>query len=257
MALAASAGSYSRMLKSAAAGPVGRRRSCSQFCNVFTLTPINWANSDCDRLVRSRIDRTPAARITVRPESLRSPRRIAPASRTLPSSSSNIRCFTAKLLFDDPGEFRNLFRSQIRRSIFRICVEQEDHVFSNRPIVDDAGAAALSPRSNRNSHLAYPAAAPDGSTGFRVRSDPELKLAILLIAQQNRDLLRKDGSLNQFHFALLSASGGHQSRLASGLFLAALRLKIHPFEAQGLPVLAVQTRRPAGCPPRARAGSTS
>ena len=27
------------MLKSAAAGPVGRRRSCSQFCSVFTLTP--------------------------------------------------------------------------------------------------------------------------------------------------------------------------------------------------------------------------
>jgi hypothetical protein len=28
------------MLKGAAAGPVGRRRFCSQFCSVFTLTPV-------------------------------------------------------------------------------------------------------------------------------------------------------------------------------------------------------------------------
>jgi hypothetical protein len=55
------------ILNSAAAGPVGRRRSCSQFCKVFTLTPIKLApiklaNSDCDRLVRSRIARIPEGR---------------------------------------------------------------------------------------------------------------------------------------------------------------------------------------------------
>ena len=54
------------MLKSAAAGPVGRRLSCSQFCSVLTLTPIKCANSDCERLVRSRMTRTPAGRIIIR-----------------------------------------------------------------------------------------------------------------------------------------------------------------------------------------------
>ena len=56
------------MLKRAAAGPVGRRRSCSQFWSVFTLTPIKWANSDCERLVRSRMTLTPEVWITVRRE---------------------------------------------------------------------------------------------------------------------------------------------------------------------------------------------
>src|SRR5450759_2455397 len=104
MAFTASAGSCSMMHKSAAAGPVGRRRSCSQFCSVFTLTPINCANSDCERLVRSRMTRTPEGRITVRREGFCWPNKMAPASRTLPSSSSNMCLFTAELLFDNFGE---------------------------------------------------------------------------------------------------------------------------------------------------------
>src|ERR1035438_4272737 len=54
------------ILRSADAGPVGRRRSCSQFCRVFTLTPIKSANSDCERLVRSRIALTPEEAIKAR-----------------------------------------------------------------------------------------------------------------------------------------------------------------------------------------------
>src|SRR5271157_2982433 len=72
------------------------------------------ANSDCERLVRSRMTRTPEARMTVRREGFCRPRRIAPASRTLPSNSSNICFFTAELLFDNPGELRDLLRSRIR-----------------------------------------------------------------------------------------------------------------------------------------------
>src|ERR1035437_8387361 len=137
MAFTASAGSCSMMHKSAAAGPVGRRRSCSQFCSVFTLTPINCANTDCERLVRSRMTRTPEERITVRRDGFCWPRKMAPASRTLPSSSSNICLVTAELLFANFGELQNLFRGQIRRSALRMRVERQDHVFPYRPVVDD------------------------------------------------------------------------------------------------------------------------
>src|ERR1035438_7585748 len=143
------------ILRSADAGPVGRRRSCSQFCRVFTLTPIKSANSDCERLVRSRIALTPEEPIKARRDTFCSPRRIAPASRTLPSNSSNICFFTAELLCDNFGELRNLFRSQIRRRVLRIRVEQQDQISSYRPIVDDARAAPLPSRSNGDSNLAY------------------------------------------------------------------------------------------------------
>ena len=196
------------MLNSAAAGPVGRRRSCSQFCSVFTLTPINRANSDCDRLVRSRITRTPEERTAIRREGVRWPRRIAPPSRTLSRSSSNTRLFTAELLLDDFGEPRNLYRSQIRHCVLRIRVEQQDHVFPYRPIVNDACAAALSPRSNRDADLAYPPTTSYARAEFRIRSEPGLKSTVFLIAQQSGDLPREGRSLNQLHSTPLSANGG-------------------------------------------------
>src|ERR1017187_6219574 len=114
------------MLNNADAGPVGRRRSCSQFCRVFTLTPIKCANSDCERLVRSRIARTPEEPMEILREGVFSPRRIAPASRTLPKSSSNISLFMTELLFDDSGELRNLLCSQIRRHVLGVSVEQQE-----------------------------------------------------------------------------------------------------------------------------------
>src|SRR5580658_1151053 len=74
MAFTARTGSCSMMLKSAAAAPVGHRRPCSQFWNVLTLTPIKCANSDCERLVRSRMTLTPEERISVRRKGFRWPR---------------------------------------------------------------------------------------------------------------------------------------------------------------------------------------
>jgi hypothetical protein len=94
--------------------------------------------------------------MAIRREGVRWPRRIAPPSRTLSRSSSNTRLFTAELLLDDFGEPRNLYRSQIRHRVLRIRVEQQDNVFPYRPIVNDACAAALSPRSNRDADLACP-----------------------------------------------------------------------------------------------------
>jgi hypothetical protein len=61
-------------------------------------------------------------------------------------------------------------------------VEQQNQVFSGRPIVNDAGAAALSPRPNGDASLAYPSTAPDESAEPWIGGDPGLKLTILLIA---------------------------------------------------------------------------
>src|SRR5580658_9976825 len=106
------------ILKRAAAGPVGRRRSCSQFCNVFTLTPISRANSDCERLVRSRIARIPEDPTSNRREAFLRPRRIAPPSRTLSSSSSNIFGFIPELLLDYLGELHHLLRVRSADTFF-------------------------------------------------------------------------------------------------------------------------------------------
>src|SRR5215471_1686405 len=103
------------ILKRAAAGPVGRRRSCSQFCKVFTLTPISRANSDCERLVRSRIARIPEDPTSNRREAFLWPRRIVPPSRTLSSNSSNIFGFIPELLFDDFCKLGHLLWRQIGR----------------------------------------------------------------------------------------------------------------------------------------------
>src|ERR1039458_2191650 len=134
------------ILNSVAAGPVGRRRSCSQFCRVFTLTPIKLANSACERLVRSRIARIPEDPTSNRREAFLWPRRMAPPSRTLSSSSSNIFGFIPELLFDYVGELRYLLRGQIGRHVLRVRIEQQNQVFPDRPVVNDTGASALASR---------------------------------------------------------------------------------------------------------------
>src|SRR2546425_10291403 len=131
------------ILNSVAAGPVGRRRSCSQFCKVFTLTPIKLANSDCERLVRSRIARIPEAPTSNRREGFLCPRRIAPPSRTLSSSSSNIFGFIPELLLDQLGELRHLLRGQICRHVLRVRIEHQNQVSSDRPVVNDSAASTL------------------------------------------------------------------------------------------------------------------
>jgi hypothetical protein len=112
------------MLKSAAAGPVGRRRSCSQFWRVFTLTPTNRANSDCERLVRWRIARTPGPSITVLREGffglgglLRLRGRFLEALRTSFSSLT-------EFLFD---KLRDLFRGQILPPSFGCAIAIESY----------------------------------------------------------------------------------------------------------------------------------
>ncbi len=151
--------------------------------------------------------RTPEERITVRRDGFRRPRRIAPASRTLPSSSSNICFSTSELLFDDSGELRNLLRRQIHRRVLRVRVEQQDHVFLYCPVIDDAGATSLSSRPNRNSNLTYPTTTLDEGPKFRISGDPGLKSAIRLITQQIGNLPREDRGLNQLHSIALSANG--------------------------------------------------
>jgi hypothetical protein len=77
---------------------------------------------------------------------------------------------------------RNLARRQVRRCVFRICIEQQDHFFFHRPVIDDTRAAALSSRSNGNPDLAYSTAASYDGTEIWIRRDPGLKFTILLIA---------------------------------------------------------------------------
>ena len=52
--LSTTSGAVATMVSKATAGPVGRRRCCSQFCKVRVLTRIKRANSLCDKPVRSR-----------------------------------------------------------------------------------------------------------------------------------------------------------------------------------------------------------
>src|SRR5438552_3835743 len=124
------------ILNSVAAGPVGRRRFCSQFCKVLTLTPIKRANSDCERLVCLRIARIPEGPTSNRREGFFLPRRIAPPSRTLSSSSSNIFGFIPELLLDCLGKLRYLPLRQISRHVLRVCIEQQNQVPSDRPVVN-------------------------------------------------------------------------------------------------------------------------
>src|SRR5271157_103552 len=196
------------ILNSAAAGPVGRRRSCSQFCRVFTLTPINLANSDCERLVRSRIARIPEGATSNRRVGFFRPRRIAPPSCTLSSSSSNIFGFISELLLDCLAELRHLLQGQIGRHVLRVRIQQQNQISPYRPIVNDAGAPALAARAGRHTNLPYsPATLNQRAETWSCRQ-PGLKRPVIFIAEQRRDLPRKGGRLDQLHLPRLSAIGG-------------------------------------------------
>ena len=91
-----------------------------------------------------------------RREGFRLPRSIAPPSRTLSSSSSNIFGFIPELRLDYFGELGHLLRGQISRPILRVRIEQQNQVLPDRPVVDDAGAAAFAARPNRYTNLASP-----------------------------------------------------------------------------------------------------
>src|SRR5208283_2714757 len=97
------------------------------------------------------------------------PRRIAPPSRTLLSSSSNISAFIAKLLLDCVGELRHLLSRQIGRRTPGLL----------RPVIDDAGASALAPRTNCHANIKYAPAALDKSATARIRCQSRLKFYVL------------------------------------------------------------------------------
>jgi hypothetical protein len=103
---------------------------------------------------------------------------------------------------------RNLFRRQIRRRVLRICVEQQKHVFSRSPIIDDAGAAPLSSRSNPDANLPYSATTFDQSAELRISGDPGLNPRYSLSLNKAVICLVKiEVSINSTHF-VLSANGG-------------------------------------------------
>jgi len=98
---------------------------------LFPLTPIKCANSDRERLVRSRMARTPAGLTANRREGLLS------AAQNCSGFAYADQQFFKQLFFQrrtcsyNSGELRNLFRSQVSRRGLRICVAQQDHVFSH------------------------------------------------------------------------------------------------------------------------------
>jgi hypothetical protein len=99
--------------------------------------------------------------------------------------------FIAEFLFHDFAKLGNLLRSQIRRDILGIRVEQQNHISAHSPVVDDARATTLAPLPNCHSGLANPAATFDDGAELGIRSEPRLKLAKLFVREQSRNLARK------------------------------------------------------------------
>jgi hypothetical protein len=62
--------------------------------------------------------------------------------------------------------------------------------------------------NQRYANLAYSGATFDQSAETWIGCQPGLKRSIIFIAEQCRDLPRKGGSFDQFHFPQLSAIGG-------------------------------------------------
>jgi len=79
---------------------------------LATLTPIIWANSDCEFPSRCRIAFTSTARTRSRGWPASSPRRMRPASRTLSTNSSKAAS-SWKLLANQTAQYPYLLRGQI------------------------------------------------------------------------------------------------------------------------------------------------
>src|SRR5262249_33734911 len=115
--------------------------------------PISRAKSDCERLVRSRIARTPDAPIVVRREGSFSPRKTAPASRTLSSSSSNVFFFISKLFFNYAAQLQNLFGREIFGHVLGIHEEQQNNILLPCPVVNDPRSSAFSPPTGADTNF--------------------------------------------------------------------------------------------------------
>ncbi len=184
IARTASSGSRSIIRSNTAAGPVGRRRSCSQFCSVLTLTPINRAKADCDKLVRSRIARTPVASTTKDRDGSFSPRKIAPPSSMLPNSSSNNLASISKLLFHRFRKSCRLIRREIRDRILGVGQQQQNLVALHCPLVVNSRTAAHTTR-------------PDGHTQLSDAAPPGTKAPALGSAAKTNSNRRYSSSLSR------------------------------------------------------------
>ena len=115
--------------------------------------PIKWANSDCERLVRSRIARMPEDPTSNRRDAFRLPCRIAPPSRTLSSSPSNILLSSLNSSLTTLASCVTCFGVN-RQTRFSGMHRAQNQVPANRPEVNSTGAPAFAARSKRYANLA-------------------------------------------------------------------------------------------------------
>ena len=94
-AFSTASGSSAATFSKARAGPSGRRRPCSQFRSVATLTPIMRANSDCDRCRLCRTALISTGPISKTREGVLLPRLMSPASLVLVTNSLKSSSFTS------------------------------------------------------------------------------------------------------------------------------------------------------------------
>jgi hypothetical protein len=81
-------------------------------------------------------------------------------------------------------------------------------VSSAKTFFGHASAPALAARANRYTNLPYSTAALNESAQIWTCCQPGLERPVIFIAEQRRDLPRKDESFDQLHVPLLSAIGG-------------------------------------------------
>lgn len=202
----ASSGAVATIFNRARAGPVGWRRSCSQFCKVRTLTRSKRANSLWDNPTPSRMAFTSSGWRSNRREGSSLPPAIARASFKLCTKSSNSVVSISQPL-DQLAQDRGFPVAQIVLPRLGINHQKIDLVPLLRPVVDHPHAAALAASPQREAQLANPPAAPDQIAALRVLQQLVLQRPVLLVQQQRRDQAGEGGGLDEFHRRTICAIG--------------------------------------------------
>src|SRR5690606_6218903 len=157
------------------AGPDGARLPCSHSCSVRTDTPINLANSDCDRPVLPRIFATEGTVVT-RPTS---PRLIC----RIPSriSTPMFRSFfvIAELLPDLAQDMRR----DVLGLVLRIDRQHPDNALGDPDEVDHPHATSLAPSGCGPSQLPDASRPRNDVSGLGVLRQMSLKRCVLLVRQ--------------------------------------------------------------------------
>jgi hypothetical protein len=138
----ATSGAVATIFRSAAAGPVGLQRCCSQFCRVRTLTCIKRANSLWLSPMRSRTRLTSGASTLNRREGRALPLAMAAASLRLVTRSAN-SFFSISQLLHQATQSHRLGGGQRVLSRLRVGEQHQDSAVLPDPIMDDPDAAAL------------------------------------------------------------------------------------------------------------------